>query len=153
MSSKQCRNPDRAFQSTDSMSTKKSSHMRGGTNPPPPALPRGISLSQIQRLPLATIRLYLNQYHMHHLLFHCDNEAVVQVWQSGRSRCPDLMDLVRALFFVAARNNFHVLIRHIPGVDNSTADALSRLQLSRFHSLAPHASPHPASTPAELTFH
>ena len=87
------------------------------------------------------------------LLFHCDNEAVVQVWQSGRSRCPDLMDLVRALFFVAARNNFHVLIRHIPGVDNSIADALSRLQLSRFHSLAPHASPHPATTPAEPTFH
>ncbi len=35
------------------------------------------------------------------LLFHCDNEAVVHVWQAGRSRCPDLMDLVRALFYVA----------------------------------------------------
>ncbi len=37
------------------------------------------------------------------LLFHCDNEAVVHIWESGRSRCPDLMDLVRALFFVAAQ--------------------------------------------------
>ena len=87
------------------------------------------------------------------LLFHCDNEAVVHVWESGLSRCPDLMDLVRALFFAAARNNFHVLIRHIPGIDNSIADSLSRLQLPRFRSLAPHANPLPSPTPAELTFH
>ncbi len=86
------------------------------------------------------------------LLFHCDNEAVVHIWKSGRSCCPDLMDLVRALFFVAARNNFHVLIRHIPGIDNSIADALSRLQLTKFHSLVPHANPQPSPIPAELTF-
>ena len=87
------------------------------------------------------------------LLFHCDNEAVVHVWKSGRSRCPDLMDLVRALFYVAAHNNFNVLIRHIPGVDNSIADALSRLQMSRFRSLAPHANPLPSHTPVELTLY
>ena len=28
------------------------------------------------------------------LLFHCDNNAVVHIWLSGRSHCPDLMDLV-----------------------------------------------------------
>lgn len=56
--------PRQSLSINHSMSTKKSSRMRGGTNPPPPALPRDISLSQIQRLPLATIRLYLNQYHL-----------------------------------------------------------------------------------------
>ncbi len=86
------------------------------------------------------------------LLFHCDNEAVVHVWQAGRSRCPDLMDLVRALFYVAADNNFNVMIRHIAGIDNCIADALSRLQLPKFRSLAPHADLLPTPTPAAPTF-
>ena len=46
-----------------------------------------------------------------HLLFHCDNQAIVQVWGTGL-RSSSLMRLVRALFFVAARCNFHVLIAH-----------------------------------------
>lgn len=62
------------------------------------------------------------------------------------------MHLVRALLFIAARHNFHVVIRHIPGIDNSIADSLSRLQLSRFHTLAPQADPLPTPIPANLTF-
>ena len=34
------------------------------------------------------------------------------------------------------------MIHHIPGINNSIADALFRLQLSRFHALAPQADPH-----------
>ena len=40
------------------------------------------------------------------LLFHCDNQAIVQVWESGLSRSSKLMRLVRALFFVAAAITF-----------------------------------------------
>ena len=36
------------------------------------------------------------------LLVHCDNHAVVDIWSSGTSRSPELMVLVRRLFFVAA---------------------------------------------------
>ena len=85
------------------------------------------------------------------ILFHCDNQSIVQVWESGLSRSSDLMHLVRALFFIAARHNFHVMICHIPGIDNSIADALSRMQLTRFRSLAPDANDHPTPTPASLT--
>ena len=85
------------------------------------------------------------------LLFHCDNQAIVQVWQSGLSCSSSLMCLVRALFFVAACYNFHVLICHIPGINNSIADSLSRMQLKRFRSLAPKANPNPTPTPANLT--
>ena len=52
------------------------------------------------------------------LLFHCDNLAVVSVWESGLARSSELMRLVRDLFYIAAKHNFHVLIRHIAGVDN-----------------------------------
>ena len=84
------------------------------------------------------------------LLFHCDNQAIVHVWESGLSRSSSLMCLVRALFFVAARCNFHVLIAHIPGIENSIADSPSRMQLQRFRSLAPMADLLPTLTPANL---
>ena len=85
------------------------------------------------------------------LLFHCDNQAIVEVWESGLSRSSSLMCLVHALFFVAARCNFHGLIAYIPGIDNSIADSLSRMQLQRFRSLAPMADPLSTPTPAHLT--
>ena len=81
------------------------------------------------------------------ILFHCDNQSIVQVWESGLSRSSDLMHLVRTLFFIAACHNFHVMICHIPGIDNSIADALSRMQLTRFRSLAPDAKDHPTPLP------
>ncbi len=56
--------------------------------------------------------------------------------------------LVRALFFVAATNNFHVSITHIAGVDNSIADALSRFQMPKFNQLAD-AEPTPHTSPAD----
>ena len=86
------------------------------------------------------------------ILFHCDNHAIVQVWESGLSRSSDLMYLVWALFYVAASNNFKVMIRHICGIDNCIADSLSRLQLFRFRSLAPQADITPTTIPTKLTF-
>ncbi len=86
------------------------------------------------------------------ILFHCDNLAIVRIWESGLSRCSDLMYLVRALFLVAAHNNFNVLIRHVLGTNSCIADALSRLQLPRFCALAPEVSPYPTPIPANLTF-
>ena len=71
------------------------------------------------------------------LFIHCDNQAVVHVWPAGTTKHRSLMSLVRALFYVAASHNFTVLLQHISGVDNGTADALSRLQFHRFRSLAP----------------
>ena len=83
------------------------------------------------------------------LLVHCDNHAVVDIWQSGKSRNPQLMALVRRLFFIAAVNNFHIVIQHISGTDNSIADSLSRLQMDRFWRLAPLASATPTPIPAQ----
>ena len=86
------------------------------------------------------------------IMFHCDNQAIVQVWESGLSRSTDLMHLVRALFFIAAHNNFTVIVKHIRGINNSIADSLSRQQLSRFRSLVPHADLAGTPIPAKLTF-
>ena len=86
------------------------------------------------------------------IIFHCDNQAIVRIWQSGLSRSGLLMQLVRQLFLLAASNNFTVIIRHVPGVQNCIADSLSRFQMDRFRSLAPDALPLPVTTPAIPTF-
>jgi hypothetical protein len=85
------------------------------------------------------------------LLVHCDNEAVVHVWRAGTSKHKGLMSLVRTLFYVAASHNFTILLQHIPGANNSIADALSRSQFCRFRSLAPQADADPTPIPAVKT--
>ena len=66
--------------------------------------------------------------------------------------CSDgaLGGLLRSLFLAAARHSFWVSATHIPGRLNSIADALSRLQMQRFHTLAPLASPVPTPLPEQL---
>jgi len=59
------------------------------------------------------------------LLVHCDNHTVVNVWQTGTCKSPEIMALVRMLFFCATHNNFNVCVQYISGVDNIIADALS----------------------------
>ena len=85
--------------------------------------------------------IWASEFNQKRLLFHCDNQTVTDIWQSGTSKCPKIMSLVRKLFFIAAKHNFTVNVKHIPGTNNSIADALSRLQMAKFFKLAPSASP------------
>ena len=57
------------------------------------------------------------------------------------------MDLVRAITILTLVHNFTFTAKHIPGLDNSIADSLSRFQMDRFHLLAPNASPTPYTIP------
>jgi len=60
------------------------------------------------------------------ILFHCDNQAVVEIWERGSTRVPHTMGLVRLLYFCASHYNINVCVTHIPGVCNNIADSLSR---------------------------
>ena len=73
------------------------------------------------------------------ILFHCDNHAGVSIIKSGTSKRPDIMPLIRGLFFVAAEHCFECSAAYITSEDNGVADALSRGQFLRFHQLAPEA--------------
>ena len=77
------------------------------------------------------------------ILFHCDNRAVIEIWQKGSCKHQPIMALVRILYIIAALFQFRVLIQHIPGTNNAIADALSRFQVLRFCELAPLADPNP----------
>ena len=67
--------------------------------------------------------------------FWCDNEACVY---SIAKRCcsfrrPDVMALIRIIADLSNRWKFRPYILHIKGMDNLTADALSRFDLRKFH--------------------
>ena len=84
------------------------------------------------------------------VLFYCDNESVVQIVNSGASREDIIMDLVRELFLVAAKNDFRIYASHVAGKKNLIADSLSRFNLQEFFRLVPGACPLPKIIPVEL---
>ena len=85
-----------------------------------------------------------------HILFRSDNEAVVTILNSRTSKVPDIMHLVRHILMSAALFNFTFRAQHVPGVQNSVADALSRFNWQEFWRLAPSASPSPVPIPRQL---
>ena len=77
------------------------------------------------------------------LQFWCDNQSVVSIINSGHSKVPRIMELVRKLVLLSMQHNFLVRARHVPGVSNEVADALSRFRMQRFRALAPDADQSP----------
>ena len=61
----------------------------------------------------------------------------------GSTKSPEIMALVRMLYYCAALFNIHVMIMHIAGISNQIAIALSRFQATHFRQLAPMAEPLP----------
>ena len=81
---------------------------------------------------------------------YCDNMAVVYAVNKGVARDPQLMRLLRTLFFFCASFRMEITARHIAGVLNISADALSSNNYALFSSLNPQADSLPTLIPAEL---
>ena len=84
------------------------------------------------------------------IVLWCDNVSVTQILNSKSSKINKIMDLVRKITVQTLIHNFTLSAKHVPGLDNSVADALSRFQMHRFHQLAPNAYQHPTIIPASL---
>ena len=63
--------------------------------------------------------------------------VVVAVLNKGPAQDMALMHLLRCFAFYSAYFRFHFSAKHVPGVMNTAADALSRNNLPLFFSLAP----------------
>ena len=61
-----------------------------------------------------------------------------------------IMDLVRHLTLLTLEHDFYLKTIHIEGKNNEIADSLSRFQMERFWSLAPHAEQTPCPVPSIL---
>ena len=53
------------------------------------------------------------------------------------------MDLLRFLVLLSMKDNFYGRARHVPGIVNEIADALSRFQDTRFRAVSPQAESTP----------
>ena len=98
-----------------------------------------ISVKELVPLVLAAA-LWGSQWRGQQVLFRVDNMAVVKVVQKLNADNLLLCHLLRCLYFISVYYNFHIAAKHIPGVMNTAADALSRGNLSSFHSLVSQVS-------------
>lgn len=89
--------------------------------------------------------------HTKKVIFYCDNLSIVYILQSGCSKDPDIMKLVRALFFIAAQYQIEYTAKHLPGIMNTDADNLSRLKIQDFLASNPEANSE-ARPPASFTY-
>ncbi|XP_043216964.1 uncharacterized protein LOC122379098 [Amphibalanus amphitrite] len=110
------------------------------------------SISWLEMIPiLAACLLWGSHWSGLRISMHCDNSGVVGAWEKGWSKDPRLMSLIRQALFAAARHSFALRITHINGSENAAADALSRLQVARFHRLHPAAETSATPLPRPLT--
>ncbi len=61
-----------------------------------------------------------------------DNMGMVQYINSGKSKDPAIMGLIRALYYYTSIYHVNYKSVHLYSVDNGSADALSRLQFGWF---------------------
>ena len=77
------------------------------------------------------------------VLFITDNKPITELWQSGSSSSPDLMNLLRSMYSKAVECQFSISLKHILGHFNMAADALSRFKMDKFFEAAPDSQLHP----------
>lgn len=82
------------------------------------------------------------------VVIHSDNSAVVHVINKTTSKDTRLMQLMRRLMILSLSHNIHFQAQHIPGVANTAADLLSRLQVPQFLIRFPNMDKTPTLVPA-----
>ena len=84
------------------------------------------------------------------VLFFTDNAALVDILNKQTSKHKSVMVLLRDLVLSCLRYNILFRARHVPGLQNSQADYISRFQVENFKELAPEADEVPTTVPANL---
>ena len=77
---------------------------------------------------LIAVRLFKHQWASHKVLIRCDNQAVVSVLRSGKTRDPYLAACARNIWYASTTYDIDLQYAHIRGTDNKIADVLSRWQ-------------------------
>ena len=111
----------------------------------------GISIGWQELFPIVVAcAIWFPHFSGKQVQFWCNNESVVAIINSGHSKAPHIMDLLRFLVLVSMKHNFFVQVCHVPGVCNETADAVSRFQDVCFRAVAPNAEQTPCTIPPSL---
>ena len=93
---------------------------------------------------LVAIRMWGQKWGGQSVLFHCDNQAVMTVLSTGRTKDLTLAAISRNLFMESAKFEVDLKLIRIHGKANTIADALSRLLSEpQFMNLIESSVPHP----------
>ena len=112
---------------------------------------RGISIEWQELFPIVVAcAIWFPHFSGKRVQFWCDNESVVAIINSGHSKAPRILDLLRFLVLISMKHNFFVRVRHVPGVSNEIADALSCFQDACFRAAAPKAEQTPCTIPLSI---
>ena len=108
-------------------------------------------ITYLELIPIAlAIFLWGNIMKNKKVLFLSDNEAVVYILNNKTSKSDRVMSLLRPIVYWTLVSNIFLKSKHLPSVDNSIADSLSRGQVGRFRQLAPMAEHSPTTIPMEF---
>lgn len=109
---------------------------------------RGKNITLLELYPIVVaMDVWDHKLQQKQLILHTDNEAIVSVLLKQTSKEPLVMILVCRLVLQCLRCNVVLEARHIKGTKNVSADALSRLQMARFHASNPAANLCPTPIP------
>ena len=101
------------------------------------SLPKGYMNMDIAHLEMLNILLALRswapQWATKTILVRCDNEAVVTILKSGKTKDPTLAAICRNISMETAKADIRLNTVHIPGKLNVIADSLSRFHISQAH--------------------
>ena len=109
-----------------------------------------ISLLEVYPI-LVALYTWANHFQNKQVLVCTDNMAAMHIVNLCTSKDAHIMALTRPLVLNAMRHNFVFKCVHIPGINNTQADALSRFQFQKFHELNATASPTPTPIPPEVS--
>ncbi|KAM4043794.1 uncharacterized protein ACNLHF_014075 [Anomaloglossus baeobatrachus] len=90
------------------------------------------NLALLELFPIVVaVELWGSHFAGRKVCFHCDNQAVVHAINNLSAKSEPVVVYLRHLVLRCLQLNVQVVARHVPGVDNEVADALSRFQFSR----------------------
>jgi hypothetical protein len=91
-----------------------------------------IGITTLELFPIyVLINLFGKRVKNSFVLFHSDNEGVVEVINKQSSPNNIIMNIIRPLVLTLMENNIMLRSKHIPGVKNVLCDCISRFQVNR----------------------
>ncbi len=86
------------------------------------------------------------------IVLHVDNQVACHSINNGTCKCPDMMELIRSMYYVLAQYGIECRAMYIPSEQNTRADALSRLDYRGFRGDHENANVH-MSCPEDIDYY
>ena len=111
----------------------------------------GTNIIILEMFPIVvSISIWASKLENKCILFHTDNQGLVEVINKKTTKDKKLLAPLRALVLQCLKHNILFRAIHVPGVLNVKTDALSRLQVMKFKSLGQGMDREPTLVPVPL---